>query len=1567
MSYTLPGWVDEILEFIGINFPNVDEDDYREMADALREFADDFDGKGGDAHAAITRVLSASEGWAKDSLEGHWSKVKKGHLEEVPKVAKAFADALDVIADIIFGMKRKAEVELGVMAASLGIAIGAAFVTGGLSALIGAAQTAAMRQTIKRIIDEAAERVVEEVVAKVTEPVTGKLGELVEDALLDLSEDALALPPGDGGGGGTPGVPGSGGHGSGMNLNSAGGSGATQLNSAGGGSGGKMRIDPDEYDGGATKLSGLGKDLESSAGRSLGRAKGAFGRTKGRDPFTQAVDAVFDGAIGACEKTVKRVGRYMDDGASRALKRMANNHRDNDRNLADAMKAIDPKSDAKGKPGIGGGGGNKRWDQARMRMKVASADLSQKARALWCKVTGGDPIDMATGEMLLAETDLSLPGVLPLLLGRTHLSSRSNGVFFGPAWVSLLDERLVRGDGGYWWHRQDGSSLAYHREPDLLGDEVFPEEGERSPLSCVLDGSRYAMAVADTRNGLTRHFEKLAGHASDTWWLTGLSDRNGNNLTLERDERGVPTAMVHDGGYHVDLTSENGLITEVSVRTGPDSSVTVCRYSYDEDRLTAVVDASGAPKRFAYDDELRITAWTNRLGSTYSYIYDETGRVVRTVGPDGFLSSTLEYDPRERTTKYTDSTGAVWQFRMNGLGQVIEESDPYGRTVFKEWDRHDNLLKRTDPLGHSGEFEWDERGNLVRLHRPDGLTAATSYTSLGLPEHVTGPDGTTWIYGYDSRGNCISVTAPDGAACRYEYDATGALAAFTDPVGATERRTNSPTGLCLTASDALGNTYSFEYNALGQPIVSTDPTGAVTRMEWSPDGRLLRQTAPDGAVERYEWDAEGHCIAHADSTGSTTHFEYTHFDLLAARTGADGARYEFIYDTELRPVQVRNPMGLTWEYTYNKAGDLVAETDFDGRTHSYTLDAAGRVTSHTPPTGETLTREYDAMGRLARKAGVDGTATDFTYDAAGRVLAVESAASVLAYERDILGRVISETVNGRTMRYTYGADGALLTRTTPTGAHSTFAYDPAGALTSLVAAGREMAWTRDEFGRETHRSHGHFRLDSAWDRRGRLTEQTVHRGLDLVASQAHTYRADGFPTATIDQFTGTEANFTLDEVGRPTAITGPDWSEAYAYDAIGNQISGHWPETLSRTEARGDREYEGNTLISAGAVRYEYDDAGRIVLRQKKRLSRKPDTWRYEWDAEDRLTACTTPDGTRWEYEYDPIGRRTSKHRIEATTGERAETVLFSWHESTLIEQVDGRTGVALTWEYEESRPIAQLERHLTADQQETDSRFFAIVTNLVGRPTRLVDAEGDTAWQASSTVWGATAWNRNATAYTPLRLPGQYEDPETGLYYNVHRHYDPETARYVSPDPYGLDPAPNPMAYVVNPLVQADPLGLRPASIGCGANGGWYGGLLPANKDKSGRPITPAQEVNHIPPKSAWKDVIADGFYRAGVPHKKQQVRYGPAVRMDKDDHGKLLSTGSSAAAQEWQRQQRDLVKNGYLDLAMQCDIDDVRAQFGTKYDGAIKEMIDSCKGNEPLKELVQQRGWQFDPSTLK
>ncbi|MYR99833.1 hypothetical protein GTW44_03315 [Streptomyces sp. SID8360] len=60
-------------------------------------------------------------------------------------------------------------------------------------------------------------------------------------------------------------------------------------------------------------------------------------------------------------------------------------------------------------------------------------------------------------------------------------------------------------------------------------------------------------------------------------------------------------------------------------------------------------------------------------------------------------------------------------------------------------------------------------------------------------------------------------------------------------------------------------------------------------------------------------------------------------------------------------------------------------------------------------------------------------------------------------------------------------------------------------------------------------------------------------------------------------------------------------------------------------------------------------------------------------------------------------------------------------------------------------------------------------------------------------------------------RVRGRGSGVGAGLHYNFHRHYDPETARYLSVDPLGIAPSPNSDAYVANPHTWADPFGLSP------------------------------------------------------------------------------------------------------------------------------------------------------------
>ena len=64
---------------------------------------------------------------------------------------------------------------------------------------------------------------------------------------------------------------------------------------------------------------------------------------------------------------------------------------------------------------------------------------------------------------------------------------------------------------------------------------------------------------------------------------------------------------------------------------------------------------------------------------------------------------------------------------------------------------------------------------------------------------------------------------------------------------------------------------------------------------------------------------------------------------------------------------------------------------------------------------------------------------------------------------------------------------------------------------------------------------------------------------------------------------------------------------------------------------------------------------------------------------------------------------------------------------------------------------------------------------------------------------------------FIPFRQLGQYEDDETGLYYNRFRYYDPRIGNYISQDPIRLaGNNPTLYAFVTDPNLWVDVFGLE-------------------------------------------------------------------------------------------------------------------------------------------------------------
>ncbi|GLF95590.1 RHS repeat protein [Streptomyces yaizuensis] len=1062
-------------------------------------------------------------------------------------------------------------------------------------------------------------------------------------------------------------------------------------------------------------------------------------------------------------------------------------------------------------------------DAARLRRLVDDAPDGTHNRPDGERTTDGtDPVDLASGRMFLPQTDLAIPGILPLVFTRRTESGCAVGRFLGPSWTSTVDEHLRVDAIGVVHVTADGLLITYpHPVP---GAPTTPASGRaRTLLARDADGD---YMVTDPDNGLICHFTAPPGSepgGDGTAWLSSITERNGHTITIDRREDGLPLALVHSAGHRVELSLANGLVTALSLAGAGEggTGLPLMNYGYQDGNLTTVTKPSGATTTFVYDDRRRVIAWIDSNGSRYDYSYDDRDRVVAEGGEAGHVRITLAYtgpDPGtgHRTTVLTTADGRTTRHLIGPGCRLLATIDPLGNTTRFHYGTSGDLQLRTDPLGRTTAFSYDEEGRPVTVTRPDGTELRVVRGPSGLPTERYDPDGARWLQEFDERGNRTAVTDPAGRTVSYTYDESGLLTSVTDALAATTVVRCDKAGRPVEVTAPDGGTTRLERDALSRPVRITNPVGGVTRLEWHPDGQLARRTGPDGATESWSYDGEGNCLTHTDAAGGVSRFEYTHFDLLAARTRPDGARYEFEHDAGLRLTRVTDPQGLVWTYGYDRADRLVSETDFDGRTVTYGLDAAGQVTTRTDHLGGMAAYAYDELGRLVRKE-VAGRATVHAYDRAGRLIQASSPDSELVRRYDRCGRLRTELVDGRALDHAYDPAGRRIRRTTPTGLVTSYAYDAAGRPTRVTSGGHDITFTHDAAGREVERVFaGIVTQVSAWDEAGRLSGQHLTAGSRTLNQRTYAYRADGRLTATSDRVSGART-FDVDPVGRVTAVHAPGWSERYAYDASGNQTSAAWPDSHPGHEATGPRAYTGTTVTRAGDIRFEHDALGRVTLRQKIRLSRKPDTWRYTWDAEDRLISVVTPDDTHWRYRYDPLGRRTAKQRLAADGRTIAEEIRFTWDGLTLCEQTtvsgDLPRPVVLTWEHRGLTPLAQTERILTPDarQEEIDRRFFAVATDLLGTPTELVDESGQIAWRTRTTLWGTTAWSRSSTAYTPLRFPGQYYDPETGLHYNLFRHYDPETGRYTSPDPLGLSPAPNPVAYVTNPHTVCDPFGLSP------------------------------------------------------------------------------------------------------------------------------------------------------------
>jgi RHS repeat-associated protein len=895
-------------------------------------------------------------------------------------------------------------------------------------------------------------------------------------------------------------------------------------------------------------------------------------------------------------------------------------------------------------------------------------------------------------------------------------------------------------------------------------------------------------------------------YAYETHLLTRETNRNGLSFYFAYDGFGEDAHCVRtwgDGGIYDHLISYDkvGKATFVKNSLGFNTSY----YMNAVGLVTKVIDPLGNTTQYEYHEpSLQRSKEVDPTGATTAWEYDARGDCTRITYPDG-AEVRIEYDARQLPVSAIDALGGRWRWAYDTDGRLIGRSDPLGQSTQLEWDGP-RLRGVTDALGSYTRLAYDAAGNLSELTAPDGTS-------------------TRWVS--DNRGRCHTLIDPNGNQQRREHDLLGRVVRVLEPDGNERELAYDPESNVIRAKDR-DHDVAFEYQGMSR-LAARSEAGTRVVFRYDTEERLIAIENEHGAVYRFVLDPTGNVAEEHGFDGLRRRYQRDKAGRVALIFRPASATSRYAYDGAGRVTRVEHSDGTVEEYAYRADGELILAGNAATRVE-LERDPLGRITEERRGP-HWLTSEYDALGRRTTIRSSKGLQQHIRRNALGDVLAIEASADgEVPRGPDLEPRSASP-------RSTGGASGSALGATENRDPFRVdFERDRLGLeLERRLPGGVQSRWQRDALGRpQLHE----IRLRGANHQTRQYTWATNDRLRALVDSVAGPIR------------------FTHDALGNLAAATYADGRvDLRMPDAVGN---------LFRTADQTDRKYgPAGQLLEArgprGTTHYEYDPEGNLA----RKLEPDGAEWRYRWSLTGTLTEVARPDGEVVTFAYDALGRRVSKtyrgktthwiwdgnvplhewveltdeaiardgeplrtsfEREIAAAKRKAQLVRTPAHgppelfypapsDTGLPAQrgsqpadiepplLEGTPEAPITWlfEPESFAPLAKL----VADER------YSIVTDHLGTPIGMFDGYGQEVWRASVDSYGRLEHVRGGRRACPFRFPGQYEDAETGLYYNRFRYYDPEAGGYVSQDPIGLAGGLRLHGYPSDPTTHFDPLGL--------------------------------------------------------------------------------------------------------------------------------------------------------------
>jgi RHS repeat-associated protein len=1018
---------------------------------------------------------------------------------------------------------------------------------------------------------------------------------------------------------------------------------------------------------------------------------------------------------------------------------------------------------------------------------------------------GFEPVNLITGSVLYEGVDFELPGPIPVKWSRRWYSdSGYEGILGHGTHLSYdLLLQVFEQDDAIGVMLPDGRATAF---PLLIAkDEKFYHRSEKLTLTCK-GINRYELF--DHRSELVYVFKQLHGNV---FKQVSISNLSGLSVKFYYNNKHCLEKIVDTAGREIfiELDAFNR-VTIVKAQHGGQQR-TFVEYAYNgAGDLTTITDANGKATSIRYQDHLMVEK-TDRNGQTFYWKYDgsKTGaRCIHTYGVGGILEGRIEY--KKGYNIVTNSLGEqkIYYYDENDL--CIQETDAMGNSVFHEYTDFMEPYRDIDEEGNITGYVYDARGNMTAKQTPDGAVSNFLYNEAGKLQMVTDAEGNSTVYVHkDNRLD--AVIGPDRSVTSYEYNDAGLVKNIGNAKG--QKTVLSYDGdhnlIRMVLPDATES--AWQYNAWGRCVATINPELKSQSFDYDLLDRVTSIRKVDGNKIQLQYDAYEQ-VVRAEDAHHQVKFEYTQLGSLKARE-ENGTKVQFRYNSEERLVGFMNEHGEVYRFGYDLLGRVNQETGFDGLRRQYLRDRAGKVISVNLPGNKHTTYEYDLAGRLTRAEYSDGSWELYSYNRTGQLIEAVNENSTVVIHRDGAGRVIREEQDGYTVESRYNKLGLRLEVKSSLGATFKMKHNDAGFVSSMLASNQEgtnweAQFTYNALGLETERLlPGGISSSFQYDQAGHPIEHEVRKGSGTIRQRIYKWNVNDRLQSMMNGLSKGVVQYGHDDFGNLAWAKYEDAQFDYRMpDKVGN---------LYRTKEQKDRKYGlGGRLLESEGTKYSYDEDGNLILK----LSPNGKQWLYTWTGNGMLQKVIRPDGKEVSFEYDALGRRTAKlysgnitrwvwdgntplHEWKYAVKDRPKTIVNDFGEVSKDKSEPAND--LITWIFDEGtfKPAAKV----------IDGKANSIITDYLGTPVEMYDSDGKQTWSVEYDIYGKIRKQQEGSSTDcPFRYQGQYEDGETGLYYNRFRYYSAAEGMYLSQDPIKLE-SNNPTfyAYVNDTLNFIDPFGL--------------------------------------------------------------------------------------------------------------------------------------------------------------